>query len=148
MRDASATDTTGVVPTVTEMGKVPVTLVTPVPLVTAVIRPWRSTVIFAFVYEPAATPVFAREMVPFVVIGPPVSPVPVPTEVTVPVELAEMVMLPVLPERVTPLPATRLVTPVLVRVTLPVGEETPMPAPAMILVTAPPPPVELRVEVA
>jgi hypothetical protein len=42
-------------------------------------------VTFALVYAPGVTAVFARATVPVVVIGPPVKPVPVPTDVTVPV---------------------------------------------------------------
>ena len=38
----------------------------------------------AFVYAPGETAVLARDMVPVVVTGPPVNPVPVATEVTVP----------------------------------------------------------------
>jgi hypothetical protein len=65
------------------------TLVTvPVPLEpfeAAVMRPCWSTVIFAFVYDAGVTAVFASEIVPEDVIGPPVRPVPVSTSVTVPV---------------------------------------------------------------
>jgi hypothetical protein len=39
---------------------------------------------FVFVYEPGETAVFARDIVPIEVIGPPVSPVPVAISVTVP----------------------------------------------------------------
>jgi hypothetical protein len=69
--------------------------------------------------------------------------------VTVPLaEEEEIVMAPVFAERVIPDPAIRLVTPVFVIVTLPVGEETPIPVPPIMLVTAPPPPPEeLRVPV-
>jgi hypothetical protein len=42
---------------------------------------------FVLVYEPAVTVVFASEIVPLVVIVPPVKPVPVATLVTVPVLL-------------------------------------------------------------
>ena len=61
----------------------------PVPLAAAVMRPWASTVMLAAVYVPAVTAVLANEIVPLVVIGPPVKPVPVATEVTVPEPLAE-----------------------------------------------------------
>jgi hypothetical protein len=56
----------------------------PEPLAAAVIRPWASMVMLAAVYVPAVTAVFAKAIVPVVVIGPPVRPVPVATEVTVP----------------------------------------------------------------
>jgi hypothetical protein len=59
-----------------------------VPLLTAVRRPYTSTVRFVFVYEPAVTPELAREMVPIEVMGPPVRPIPVPTLFTVPVLLS------------------------------------------------------------
>jgi hypothetical protein len=39
---------------------------------------------FAFVYAPGVTAVFARDIVPEEVIGPPDNPVPVATDVTVP----------------------------------------------------------------
>jgi hypothetical protein len=42
----------------------------------------------AYVYEPAATVVLARLIVPVVVIGPPVRPVPVATDVTLPEDAA------------------------------------------------------------
>jgi hypothetical protein len=57
----------------------------PEPLDAAVIRPWASTVKLVDVYEPAVTAVFARAMVPLVVIAPPDSPVPAVMDVTVPV---------------------------------------------------------------
>jgi hypothetical protein len=47
-------------------------------------RPCASTVILAYVYDPAETAVLAKEIVPVVVIGPPDSPVPVATDVTDP----------------------------------------------------------------
>jgi hypothetical protein len=47
-------------------------------------RPCESTVILAYVYEPAVTAVLAKDTVPVVVIGPPDNPVPVATEVTEP----------------------------------------------------------------
>jgi hypothetical protein len=69
------------------------------------------------------------------------------TVVTVPpLVVEETVIDPVLAVREIPEPATRLVTPVFVRTTLPVEEETPMPMPPRMLLTPlPPPPVELRV---
>ncbi len=85
---------------------------------------------------------FARAIVPLVVIGPPVRPRPVVIDVTVPAAADEIVIAPVLPERETPAPAIRLVTPAFVTVTLPVGPETDIPAPAIIVFTPPPPPVE------
>ena len=76
----------GVVPPDETTGLVPVTLVTPpeVPLAAAVIRPCASTVILALVYEPAVTAVFARAIVPELVIVPPDNPVPAVMLVTVP----------------------------------------------------------------
>ena len=59
-------------------------LLPPDPFDAAVMRPCASTVMFVFVYDPATTVVFARDIVPVVVIVPPVKPVPVATEVTVP----------------------------------------------------------------
>lgn len=56
----------------------------PEPLAAAVMRPCASTVMLAAVYVPAVTAVLAKAIVPVVVIGPPVKPVPVATEVTVP----------------------------------------------------------------
>jgi hypothetical protein len=88
---------------------------------------------------------------PLVVAGETAIPLPAVMEVTVPPEpVEEMVIAPVFAVREIPEPAMRLVTPVLVRVTLPVGEETPIPVPPTMLATAPPPPPpeELRVEVA
>jgi hypothetical protein len=77
--------TVGVAPAVTAMGAVPLTDVTgAVPEEAAVRRPCASTVNEVFVYEPAVTAVFARAMVPVLVMGPPVKPVPVATFVTVP----------------------------------------------------------------
>jgi hypothetical protein len=61
-----------------------VMLVTADPLDAAVNLPCASTVTFESVYDPGVTAVFAREIVPVVVIGPPESPVPVATFVTVP----------------------------------------------------------------
>jgi hypothetical protein len=88
------------------------------------------------------TPVLVRDRVPEVVMGPPVKPVPLFTVVTVPVPPdAEMVMEPVLADRVIPVPAVMLVTPVLVMVTLPVFPLTEIPVPAKMPETAPPPPV-------
>jgi hypothetical protein len=94
------------------------------------------------------TPVLGRLIVPEVVIMPPASPVPAATEVTVPVPVFEMVMFPAFDERLTPNPAVRLRTPELVTVTLPVLLLTLMPTPAKTPVTAPPPPMEVRVAVA
>jgi hypothetical protein len=54
------------------------------PLLASVRRPWASTVIAVLVYEPAVTAVFVRAIVPVVRMGPPVSPTPVATLVTVP----------------------------------------------------------------
>ena len=69
-------------------------------------------------------------MVPVVVIGPPVSPAPVAMLVTEPVPPVElMVTAPVAPERVTPEPAMREVTPELVTTTLPVVGDTVIPVP-------------------
>ena len=53
------------------------------------IRPCASTVIFAEVYEPAATAVSARAIVPVLVIVPPVSPVPTVMLVTLPLAVTE-----------------------------------------------------------
>lgn len=64
----------------------------PEPLAAAVMRPWASTVMLAAVYVPAVTAVFAKAIVPLVVIGPPVRPVPVATEVTVPVPPDELMV--------------------------------------------------------
>jgi hypothetical protein len=63
---------------------------------------------FAAVYVPGVTLVFAREIVPVVVTGPPVKPVPVATEVTVPEPLAVelIVWLGHVPVTVTFVPAT------------------------------------------
>lgn len=79
------------------------------PLAAAVIRPWASTVMLAAVYAPGVTAVFAKSIVPLVVIGPPVKPTPVATEVTVPVPAAIelIVWLGQLPEIVTFDPATK-----------------------------------------
>ena len=92
------------------------------------------------------TPVLGRLIVPEVVMMPPASPVPAATEVTVPVPVFEMVMFPADDETLIPVPAVRLRTPTLVTVTLPVLLLTVMPVPAKTPVTAPPPPVESRVE--
>ena len=54
------------------------------PLPAAVRRPWSSTVKDALVYEPAVTAVSVRAMIPLVRMGPPESPAPVSTQVTVP----------------------------------------------------------------
>ena len=54
------------------------------PVEAKVIRPVASTTISAFVYDPGITVVFSREIVPTVVIGPPVKPVPVEMKVTPP----------------------------------------------------------------
>jgi hypothetical protein len=104
-------------------------------------------VIFAFVYAPGVTVVFARVMLGVV---PPedargtdavtaVTPPPPP--------VAEIVISPVVEERVTPAPAVSERTPVFVITTLPVAAETLMPKPALTSVT-PPPPVALMVLVA
>ena len=53
-----------------------------VPLDAAVIRPCWSTVMLEKVYEAGTTAVSARLIVPVLVIGPPVRPVPVATDVT------------------------------------------------------------------
>jgi hypothetical protein len=87
-------------------------------------------------------------MIPAELMGPPVSPVPVPTEVTVPLVVVEMVTAPVAPDTEIPEPAVIPVTPVFVRVMLPVEAEDESPAPVVILVTPPPPPAALIVEVA
>jgi hypothetical protein len=55
------------------------------PLLAEVILPCASTVILANVYDPAETAVFAKAIVPVVVIIPPDNPVPAVIEVTVPV---------------------------------------------------------------
>ena len=116
-----------------------VTDVTPpeVPLAALVSLPWASTVMLALVYAPGVTAVLAREMVPVVVTGPPVSPVPVATEVTVPVPGAGplMVTFPVEPLRVMFGPATRERTPVLFRVTEGVEPPPESPVPATTVVT-------------
>ena len=54
------------------------------PELALVILPCASIKMLALLYEPAVTPVFVSAMVPVVVIGPPVSPVPLPTLETVP----------------------------------------------------------------
>jgi hypothetical protein len=81
-------------------------------------------------------------MVPAVVIVPPVKPVPAVTEVTDPEPEALTVIIPVLALRVTPTPAIKLVTPVLLTTTLPTFGDTAMPVPPVTLVTPPPPPPE------
>ena len=73
----------------------PVPAITPVippgaPLLTAVRRPNASTVRLEFVYEPGVTPEAARETVPDTVMGPPVSPAPVRTSLTVPSAFASI----------------------------------------------------------
>jgi hypothetical protein len=77
--------------------------------------------------------------------GPPVRPGPVLTKVTVPRDVAVRVIFPVLPEMLIPAPAVRLRTPVFEIVTLPVAPLTPIPDPATMLFTPPPPPEELIV---
>ena len=57
----------------------------PPPLDADVMRPCESTVMFALVYVPGDTAVFASAIVPDVVIVPPERPVPALTDVTVPV---------------------------------------------------------------
>lgn len=82
----------------------------PEPLAAAVIRPWASTVMLAAVYVPAVTAVSANAIVPEVVMGPPVKPVPVATEVTVPLPpppAALIVWLGQVPLIVTFVPATK-----------------------------------------
>jgi hypothetical protein len=99
----------------------------------------------AFLYLPAVTVVFERAIVPEVVMGPPVSPVPVLTVVTVPVadvagSVLVMVKLPFDPETAIPGPAFSEMTPVLVTVTMPPTlADTKMPEPGKMLVIPPPP---------
>jgi hypothetical protein len=97
---------------------------------------------------PEVTAVLARAMVPAVVIVPPLRPVPAAIEVTVPELVLEMVIFPVDDEILIPDPATRLRTPELVTVTLPVFPLTLIPVPAKTPDTAPAPPVVLMVAVA
>jgi hypothetical protein len=54
------------------------------PLLAAVMRPCASTVKEPSTYDPGDTEVFARAMVPVLVMGPPVRPMPVATDVTEP----------------------------------------------------------------
>ena len=82
----------------------------------------------------------ARAIVPVVVIGPPVSPVPVRIPVTVPVLVLVIRTDPAEPEREIPGPAAKAVTPVLLTVTFPVFPLRLIPVPAKMPVTAPPPP--------
>jgi len=109
-------------------------------------RPWASTSTVAFVYNPAVTVVSERAIVPEVVMGPPVNPVPVLTEVTVPLtDVAGRVLVivkePLRPGvRLMPVPAFRERTPVLVTVTMPPTlADTKMPKPGRIVVIPPPP---------
>jgi hypothetical protein len=95
---------------------------------------------------PAITDVFAREIVPEVLMGPPCSPVPVKISVTVPVARELIITFCGVPDREIPEPAAIVLTPIFETVTLPVAELTEMPLPAMIEDTPPPPPpVEDRV---
>ena len=87
-----------------------------------------------------------RAIVPEVVMGPPVNPVPVLTEVTVPLtDVAGRVLVivkePLRPGvRLMPVPAFRERTPVLVTVTMPPTlADTKMPEPGRIVVIPPPP---------
>ena len=108
------------------------------------ILPYASTVIFACAYDPATTPDVAKSkaIVPEDTIGLPETvsllEVDTPTLVTVPPPppfpvLAEIVILPVVPLNVTPVPAIKRATPVLVIVTVPVValEVTPIASPAL-----------------
>lgn len=101
-----------------------------------------------------------KAIVPAVVIGPPVRPAPVATEVTVPVEalagaVLVMTRLPPDPEMLMPVLAVIDLIPVLVTVTTPpTFGETKMPLPARIVLTPPPPlppalmvPVELSIKI-
>jgi hypothetical protein len=81
---AAGIEILGVVPPELTTGAVPPTLVTDVPDDAEVILPCWSTVIVALVYVPGVTAVLARLRDPDPMIGPPVNPVPEPTEVTVP----------------------------------------------------------------
>ena len=81
---------------------------------------------------------FEREMVPEVVIVPPVSPVPAVTPVTVPVGAEAgcvfvIVRLPATPEIEIPGPAVKVITPEFDSVMLPVVPEAKIPGPAMRL---------------
>ncbi len=116
-----------------------------VPLVADVIRPCASTVIFGFMYVVAATPVLVRESTPDVVIGPPVKPVPLPTDVTVPLPpppepFAAAVNLPCASTVIFALVYDPAVTAVLARAIVPMLVITPplKPVPAVIDVTATP----------
>ena len=95
-----------------------------------------------------------RAIVPEVVMGPPVNPAPVLTEVTVPVagvagRVLVMVKEPLRPGvRLMPVPAFRERTPVLVTVTMPPTlADTKMPEPGRIVVIPPPVPPALMVPV-
>jgi hypothetical protein len=105
-----------------------------------VICPWLLIVSVGFAYTPAVAPVGARAIVPVVLMNPPERPDPTVIPVTVPFVVEQMVTAPVLAERLIPEPASKLVTPVLHTVTLPVVLLTAMAVPALTLVTAPPPP--------
>ena len=109
----------------------------PDPFVALVIRPWASTVIVALVYVLGVTVVLERAIVPDVVMGPPVNPVPVLTEVTVPVAGAAGRMFVIVKEplrpgvRLMPVPAFKERTPVLVTLTMPPTlADTEIPEPA------------------
>jgi len=100
------------------------------------------------------TVVLERAIVPEVVMGPPVNPVPVLTEVTVPVtdvagRVLVMVKEPLRPGvRLIPVPAFNEMTPVLVTVTMPPTlADTKMPAPGRMFVIPPPLPPALMVPV-
>jgi hypothetical protein len=100
------------------------------------------------VYVFAITPEVASAIVPETVMMPPVRPVPAVILVTVPRLVALIVTVPEEPEILIPVPAMRLVTPVLVTVTLPVELLTEIPGPAAMVLTPPPPPVEVKTAVA
>ena len=76
----------GAVPPLDCIGVVALTDVTPPgkPLLAAVILPWASTVMLAFVYDAAPTVVFARLRVTVPLVPPPDKPVPAVTPVIVP----------------------------------------------------------------
>jgi hypothetical protein len=95
---------------------------------------------------PGATVVLERAIVPEVVMGPPVNPIPVLTVVTVPVaDVAGSVLVmvkepPTPPVMPIPGPAFSEMTPVLVTVTMPPTlADTKMPEPGKMLVIPPPP---------